>query len=211
MKHCRCEGPLDQIHERELDNMKNMIAHKELGVAAAMDYCAEERICPPQWLVLASAELMRDLLTREKSQKRGRAAGHIARYRQDLWDIERWDAVVEVRFNQKRIRARVERARAHPGYPEKALKLEEKMLAWIGRTWLRAYECAAMTLNGRDARVGTDAIKASYCRVKRNFDNPAMAMRYHLLDQRFLRKLGFEGLSDRKPGVKSLPLYDLTL
>jgi len=105
----------------------------------------------------------------------------------------------------------VELARALPNYPKKRLKSDEKMLAWIGRRWLRAYECAAMILVGRNARAGTDAMKASYCRVKRNLDSPTTATRYYLLDERFLRKLGFEGLMDRKPGTKLLPLYDLTL
>src|SRR3954471_5828831 len=90
MKYCKPARPVDRIHERELDSMRDMIAHKELAVAAAVDYCAEEEICPPPWLVSAAAELMRDLLMKEKAQKRGRAAGHIARYRQDLWDLERW-------------------------------------------------------------------------------------------------------------------------
>jgi len=64
MRHCKPPGPLDEIHDRELNAMKNMIAHKELAIAAAMDYCAEEEICPPPWLVSASAELMLDLLKR---------------------------------------------------------------------------------------------------------------------------------------------------
>ena len=208
MKYCKPAGPLDEIHERELNNMKKMATHNALAVAAAMDYCAEEGICPPPWAVLGSAQLMRDLLKREKAQKRGRAAGHIARYRQDLWDHERWDAVVEVREQQKRIRARVKLLRAHPSYSKKSLKSDEKMLAWIGHDWLRAYECAAMVLTGRNARIGVDAMKKSYRRIQRcNLtDN-----RYYLLDQRFLRKLGFEGPLERKPGTKLLPLFALTL
>ena len=200
--------PLDDINERELNFLRAMTPHRELAVAAALDYCAEYDVCPPRWLVLASAELTRELLKRAKSRKRGRAAAPIARYRQDLWDIERWDAVVAIRSMQKKVQREVELAQKYQviGY----LRRQEKMLNWLGRDWLRAYECAAMYLTGRNARVGPDAMKASFLRVGRTIANPDLAMKYHLLEESFLKKLGFEGLQDRKPGTKLLPLYNLT-
>ena len=47
MRYCKLEAPVDRIHERELNEMQSMVAHKELATAAAMEYCAEEEICPP--------------------------------------------------------------------------------------------------------------------------------------------------------------------
>ena len=77
---------LDRFHERELNELKAVTVHSELATAAALDYCAKEEICPPPWVVKKAAELMCDLLKREKAERRGRTAGRIARYRQDLWD-----------------------------------------------------------------------------------------------------------------------------
>lgn len=207
MRYCKPPGPVDALHERDLNNLKNMLAHRELAVAAAMDYCSEEQICPPPWLVAAAAELLRDLLKREKAQKRGRAAGHIARYRQAMWDIERWDAVLAIRRIRETIVNDERFMKAYPDDYRKRVEHHKKT-----RSWLRhgTYSCASMYLAGRDARAGADAIRASYRRVKRSYDGPATDTRYWFLEERFLLKLGFESLHDRKPGTKWTPLYNLT-
>jgi len=210
MHYCKPAGPLDELNERELNSFKNMTHHKELSIAAAMDYCDEHELCPPPWLVAASAELMIDLIRREKAQKCGRTAGHLARYRQDFFDIERYDAVIEIRRMRKKARRNVKAAQSHPAYPKSRLKSQEKMLAWFKGDNMREYECAAMYLTGRDAKIGREAMKASYRKVRDSFFNPATALRYSLFDDRFLRKLGLQGLTDRKPGTKWWPLSDLT-
>src|SRR6266508_4404277 len=126
MKYCKPAGCLDEFHQRTLDELQNVTAHPELAIAAGMDYCAEEEICAPPWLVKATAALLRDLLMREKAHKRGRAAGHIARYRQDLWDVERWDAVEAIRRIKKKVRREMELMRADRDTFEKSKRWENQ-------------------------------------------------------------------------------------
>jgi hypothetical protein len=204
MRHCKPPGPVDEMDERELDQLRNLTAHKQIAIAAAMDHCAENEICPPPWLTAAAADLLIALLKCEKSDKRGRATGRIARLQQDLWDIERWDAVLEIR----RGRGIVERELDSSKFYER----EPRPNVMKFRAWYRhgTFACASMLLSGRNARAGIDAIKASYRKVKRNLEDPVEATKYYLFGDRFLKKLGLEGHMDRKPGTKMLPLYNLT-
>jgi hypothetical protein len=200
------------INERELGFMREMmINHLEIAVAAALNFCDEHGICPPEWLVKAAAEVLVDLLKREKTRKRGRAGAAIARYRQDMIDFERWDAVLEARRNQAKSKSEAEACRAASYVPKSMLVQREKMHNWFGTNWLRAYECAAMTLTGRDARASPESMKASYQKVGRTLKDPVNATRYHVVEQAFLRKLGFPDFFERKPGTKLMPLYNLTL
>ena len=112
MHYCKPAGLLDRFHERELNELKAVTVHSELATAAALDYCAKEEICPPPWVVKRAAELMCDLLNREKAERRGRTAGRIARYRQDLWDLERFDAILAIRKFRNRVRRDVAIARS---------------------------------------------------------------------------------------------------
>src|SRR5581483_2114527 len=97
-----CPAP-SEFDLRELDKFKKLSAHYEIAIARAIDYCATNKIRPPDWLVKELASLTINLLKREKASGRGRTATHVARFRHEYWDVERWDAVHEVR----RIRSRV--------------------------------------------------------------------------------------------------------
>jgi hypothetical protein len=205
MKYCKPDAPTDYIDERELNQLKEMMADNQLAVAAAMDYCVEHEICPPQWLVAASAALMVDLLKREKSQKRGRSAGYIGRYRQSFWDIERWDAVLEIRRMRKKVRHNLRLAR---DYQIPTSKHDEKMRVLLGNS-LDEFEIASSYLAGRDAKAGPDAMRASYRRVRRKFADPETAKQTVLFTERFLRKIGLQGALDQKPGTKRWPLCSL--
>lgn len=209
MHYCQPAGPLDDFHERELNELKAVTVHPELATAAALDYCAREEICPPAWVVKKAAELMCYLLKREKAQKRGRTAGHIARYRQDLCDLERFDAILAIRRMRSRVRrdVKIARSRGREFQESKQYEYIKKERAWLRHGTL---QCASMYLSGRDARAGVDAIKASYRRVCRNTDGKTIPDQYYLFNEQFLSKLGFPGLMDRKPGTKLLPLYNLT-
>ena len=189
--------------------MMNLTVHRELAVAAAMDYCAEEGICPPPKIVTEAASLIRDLLVREKAQKRGRTARPIARYRQDLYDVERWDAVEEVRRIKKKAKREVELMRSCGKMFRGTSRLQnyERLLTWSRNG---TFECASMYLAGRDAKASAATMRASFRRYKRRSANGQTPGRYYLFDERFLVKLGFPRLMDRKPGTKWLPLCNLT-
>lgn len=200
---------MDRIHQRELNEMKNLTVHRELAVGAALDYCAEEGVTPPQWLVERSAALVRELLMREKALEPGRTGNRIARYKNDQRDVERWDAVEAIR----RIRTKTEYdAKLRRQYGEtpknsRSMYHHERMLDWLRNG---TFECASRYLAGRDARVGADAMRASYRRCIRRAGSGSFPDRYYVLDQRFLKKLGIADLNERSRGTKLLPLYDLT-
>src|SRR3954471_2506603 len=200
---------LEAIHRRELNEQKNLKVHREIRVAAALDYCAENHIDAPAWLIAEAAVLVRDLLKREKAQERGRKGNSITRYRRDQWDVERWDAVEEIRRMKKRIRADVQLRRKlrFTSENDKDWQYRQRQLAWFGHG---TFECASRLLAGRDARVGPEAIKASYRRCKERAGPGPLPDRYYVFDEDFLLKLGIPRLSERKPGTKFLHLFDLT-
>jgi hypothetical protein len=204
MRTCKPESPTDEIDERELSNFQKMAACGDMGVVGALDYCVENEICAPAWVNQAALKLLVELLKREKAKKRGRAAGRIARFQQEQWDLDRWDAVLEVRRMRDKVnyelRLHAELSRAPP---ESLLKLK----AWFGHG---TYACASMLLSGRNSRAGTEAIKASYRKVKRDFEDPIAMNKYYPFSHQFLRMLGLEGPLDRKPGTKMLPLSNLS-
>jgi hypothetical protein len=198
-------------HEQHLRYLEEMTSHQEMAAAAALHYCAEHKLTAPDWAIRRGSALICNLLSHEKLDKRGRASGIVARYRQDLMDIERWDAVEIMRREQKHVRGQVERIQEAPYCPAYLREDREKMLRWLGHDWPRAYECAAMYLRGRRAYASPAAIRRSYLKVQKHFKGNGDATRYCILDESFLRALGFEGSLDRKRGTKLLPLYNLEL
>jgi hypothetical protein len=181
---------------RELDSLRGLDSHQEIAIARAMDYCATHQIHPPEWLVEAAALLMVDLLKREKSTQRGRTASCLARFRHEFWDMERWDAVQEVR----RIRSMAKQdeyvLKANPKikFSESRLKSHKKRKDWLKRD---NFECAAMLLKGRDANASPSAVRRSYTRVQRALAHGPVAQGAWF-DDPFLKRLGLEGYSDSK-------------
>jgi hypothetical protein len=203
------QSAIDRIHQRELDELKNLTVHRDLAVAAALDYCVEEGITPPRWVVERAAALLRELLLREKAPDRGRIGNRITRYRNDQRDVERWDAVEEIRRIRKKTEYDAKLRRQYGETPENSRNMyhHERMLEWLRNG---TFECASRYLAGREARIGADAMRASHRRCLRRAGTGSFPDRYYVLDQRFLKKLGIPGLQERKRGTKLLPLYDLT-
>jgi hypothetical protein len=210
MNYASSADPQNAIHQRELGELLKLTVHRELAVAAAMDYCAEEGVSPPLEIVKEAASLILELLKREKAQNRGRAAGRIARYQQDLWDVERWDAVEAVRRIRQRVKRDIELRRVHGETQDnsRAMYHEERTVAWLRHHG--TFACASMLLAGRDARVSAEAVRASHRRCRQRAGTGRTPDRYYIFDERFLRKLGFPHWIDRKRGTKLLPLYNLT-
>ena len=199
------------IDERDLAELESLTEHPELAAAAALDLCAEESIRPPGWVVKRAAALLSELLKKERAEKAGRAVGRIARYRQDQWDVERWDAIEEVRRMRSKVRYELKLIKSEGLSRNSAhARNYERLDSWFSEHG--TFACASMYLKGRDARVGPPAMKASHrrCRLRAAVARSQRPDRYYVFDERFLVKLGFPRLSDRKPGTKWLPLYDLT-
>jgi len=200
---------IDRIHHRELEELRNLTVHRDLAVAAALDYCVEEGVAAPQWVVQGAAKLLCELLPREKADGPGRAGNRVSRYRQDQWDLERWDAVETVRRIRKKTKYDAALRRQYEETPANSRSMyhQQRMLDWLGDG---TFECAAKYLSGRDARVTADGIKAAYNRCIERSGSDSFPDRYYVFDARFLAKLGFPDLNARKPGTKSLPFYNLT-
>ena len=197
---------LDELHERRLAACLNMF-HTELGIAAAMHYCAEHQLTPSAELVTGACELIFSLLRNDKTHRRGRAAGIVARYRQDMVDYTRWDVVCEVREKQKELPGTADELR-QGNAPRDAIKETDRMRRWAGRDWLRAYECASMILQRTDAHAGPDAIKSSYLRVCKN--SAGGKPRYRVLGRAIEKKLGIDCSFQRRVN-KFVAYYNLTL
>lgn len=206
MLHCKPDRPVDRLHELELDQLQRMSTVNDIGFVCGLYLCATQEICPPPWLVKGSAELLIELLKREKSRKRGRAGGRIARYRQDLWDAERHDMVFQIR--ELRSRAKQE-AQTLAQFPER--KSSYPHLPKLQK-WLRhgTFECASMALRGGPAFGSPIAIKKSYQRVQKAMRNRTSAQRYHLTFGDFVFRIGLDWPGAVHQGTKIVPFWDLT-
>jgi hypothetical protein len=200
------------IHSERLASFERMWnSGVAVGVVAALDYCVEYNVHQPPWLTKAARDLLCDAVVKHKSTRRGRASGYLARFRQDMIDYARWNAVVWARENQQEVRRQVDVMRSFSDVPLNYSQDRGKLLGWLGSTLERAYECAAMTLEGTSAYAGPDAIKKSYFTVQRNLRSPRTAYRYHVLDYPLLKRLGLEPPYVVRPGKPVVPLYELTL
>lgn len=193
-------------HERYLDGLKKTMVHKELAVAAALHFCAEERLIPPKWVLEGSAKLVCNLLKCEKAKTRGRAAGKLARYRQSMWEVERWNAVNQVRQIRTQNASDAVLIKSDPDGYEDIQKTHNRKM----RQWLRhgTFACASMYLHGCYSRAGVDAMKASHRRVRQAHDDPSNT-NYWYIDPRFLWQVGIDDRVET-PGTKWVHLYNLT-
>jgi hypothetical protein len=202
----------DDFNRREMELLRQMLASGVvIAVPAALHYCHEYKCQAPDWLLAASLELICELLKSEKPKRRGRASSHIARYRQDRIDYDRWGTVVWMRDAQKDLAHQVEVARSVPNVPRAYLKDREKLHAWLGSTLDRAFQCATIILEGNESFASPDAIKRSYFKVERNMADPTKAMRYYQLYVEFLPKVGLKWEPFVRPGRKLEPLYNLEI
>jgi hypothetical protein len=181
--------------------------HQELGVAAALYYCDKYDVDLPRWVLRAAPVVLGQALSKSLSKKRGRSSNPIARYRQDMIDFTRWDAVRDTRTQQINLRQGVAELRKIRGAPPAMLRERERMMNWAGRTWLRAYECATMILAHTEARGSPDAMKGSYIRVEAN-KHP---LRYHQFDSNFLRAVGLDVNFEARQRPKIIPFFEPTL
>lgn len=183
------------LDEIELERLKK--AHDAgvvIAVPAALDYCLEHGLPPPSWLVKAASDLLCDLLTREKSTRRGRSAGAVARYRQDMVDFLRWNEVEVLLENQQRSTELLTTYPTNPSPDQGDIYAEEVAKAeWLGTSRSRIYQCVSEVLEKTDAFGGPESIKRSHRQVQCAGRSPAQSSRYYLLPYRFLAKFGIDG------------------
>jgi hypothetical protein len=208
----RHASSLDGFHRRHLQSLETMgRGGSAIAIPAALNYCHKYGPDLPKWFVGAAAQFTNELVTRKKKAKRGRSAGPLDRYRQDMTDFARYDEVCTVREKQKEILQELERLRHLPNLTAGIVQDKEKMLAWVGQSLERAFQCASMILADTPAFGGPDAVKASYFRVKEAMLIPGQAYRYHILDSQFLVSLGIKPFELWEKVRKITPLFDLTL
>ena len=181
-------------------------AGSELAPAAALHFCATYKADVPEWLIGLAADSYCRQLASNRPKKRGRSAGPLERYHQDMIDLIRWDTVGMAREMQKNAPGELSALEEY-STPERYLGERMKLLRWYGRDWLRAYECASLHLRGTPAFGGPDAMKTSYCRVTKA-SNP---LRYFLFQPEFLESIGLQHPSRWGWSTKITPLFDLTL
>ncbi len=201
--------PSVSFFERELHYFRSATAFREVSLVAAMDLCAQENRCAPEWLVKEAAELLIQLLKSQKVNRRGRAGSYIAEYRRHLIDLDRWDAVVRARELRDKASLELEIARedpkltSNPGF-KRVVEHFRKL-----KRWLRygTFQCAAlMVANGGGSRVTPAAIRRSYRRIEKK--NATDGFRSCVFERNFLDKIGIG--EQEKSGRKWRPIYDLS-
>jgi hypothetical protein len=198
-----------EIHMERFETMLKREIHPEIAVTAALHYCAEHQMPPPQWLTMAATKLLCALIGNKQKKKRGRSVSPCARYLQDMIVYERSDVVRDTRERQISEREHVEKLRKIPSAPKALIREREKMLACAGSDWLEAFVCASKRLQTTDAHAGPDAIKKSYLEYQRESRGRISGLRYHVFDRRLLNMLGI-AIDFPHRGKKLRPIYDLT-
>lgn len=194
---------LDQLELEKLNRLPN----RTVATIASARFCAEHDLNLPPEMHLEMSTLLARASSDESSSRKGRRANDFASYRQDYIDFIRWDAVTEIREKQQESRQQLAELRQLNGVPVPLLKEKSKSVEWLGRSLVRAFECASMILRRTGAHGGEDAIKRSYYIVKKT-DDPS---KYLMLDAGTLNALGL-GASwhHRARSNKLIPFYDLT-
>lgn len=203
---CDADQVSMEYHLQELDKFRRLSDHKEIATARALDYCARYQICPPEWLVAVANSLLIDLLRREKTTRRGRAGSYLARFRQERWDTERWNAVKEVH----RVRASAKSDdEVLKSYPDVAVDDNRRKFFERRKRWLKqgTFECASKILAGREANTGTAAIRRSYRKIKNEATRNPEKMVGAWFDDDFLGALGLQKSYELKPGYKNGPYF----
>jgi hypothetical protein len=197
---------LEEFDRREMATFEKMVkAGVMVGVPAALHYCDGHKVAVPEWLVRAALDLLCDLLKREKSTKRGRATGTVARYRQDMIDMLRWDEVCVLRERQPIFHESISyysktSMASSPRFAEELERAE-----WIGHSLARVFECVSEGLERTEAFGSPESIKRSYREVKRNHRSPTKAFRYCVLHPLFLQMLGINPDLNYGRGAKFAP------
>jgi hypothetical protein len=208
----RHASSLDGFHRRRLQSLETMgRGGSAIAIPAALNYCDKHGPDLPKWFIRAAAQFTNELVKKKKKAKRGRSAGPLDRYRQDMTDFARYDEVCTVREKQKEILQELERLRHLPNLTAGIIEDKERMLAWVGQSFERAFQCVSMILAETPAFGGPGAIKASYFRVKEAMLIPEQAYRYHVMDPQFLLSLEILPFELWGKVRKISPLFDLTL
>jgi len=198
--------PPNALFDHELDRIKGASRHNDLALAAALRLCVVERVAPPLWVLEGVDELVTDLLRRERSAKRGSYAGRVARYRQDMRDYTRHDAVEEVRRKRQEFQEKADEMAGYSAERRKYFGCIDKILKWFR---YGTFQCASLYLLGTDAFASPSAIRASYRRVARRMRSKDEALRYYLFWGDFLKRLGVPWPGTYDTGTKFTPFYDL--
>lgn len=205
-------GEVDRVPSdfdlRELDKFRALRHHKEIAMVRAMDFCAEHRVCPPQWLVEAAASIMIEQLKCEKTTRRGCKGSRIANFRQEFRDVERWDAVKQVREIREKFRRndKILKAEAELPVTDGWKRHHEKQRRWLKQG---TFACASRLLVGRDAGVASPhAIRKSFRKIEGTLKGPTPPAGAWF-SEAFLKKLGLQDYSERKPGTNLFGILDL--
>jgi hypothetical protein len=181
-----------ELHDDELECFSKMPC-RELGVLAALDYCARNQIPLPQSTALAAAPIVAKILRGQQTKNIGRSGGIVSGYRQTMIHFVRHDIVCEIREQQIILAETVAELQTYPNIPTKILKERQRLLDWTGRSLERAYECAAIMLKGTIASGKPATIQRSYFEYRRICKDPSQVMRFHLLHSSIIQLLGIKG------------------
>jgi hypothetical protein len=198
--------PRSARFDEELERIRRVGRINDLAYAAGLRHCVVDGVEPPPWLVEEIDKLLTDLLTRERPRKRGRHAGRIARYRQDMRDFCRWCAVDEVRRRRQEYAERAEEMSAYTAEQRRRYGCIDKIQRWFK---YGTFRCAAMTLLGTDAFASADTVRASYRRVEKRMRSKAEAFRYYIFWGDFLHRIGMPWPGSYSTGIKFTPFFDL--
>jgi hypothetical protein len=200
---------LSELHSNELACLERMA---QSGVAAAvlnaLQYCQRHQVQIPDWVSISARKQLCEALQQDRPRIRGRSNSPLARLRQDMIDYARWDEVMKVRAKQTELFEETKKLQ-EAGAPVELLREHERVLAWIGRTLTRAYECASIVLEKSQAFGGPEAMKRSYFKVQRNLKILGQAWRYRLLDRQLLQKLDLLVHIPRQSTKRIVPIYEL--
>jgi hypothetical protein len=197
---------LEGIHRRELELFRRIVeAGVMIGVPAALHYCDEHKVNAPAWLVKAALHVLCDLLKREKSTKRGRAAGIVARHHQDMIDMMRWDEVCVLREKQALLHDSLSTYSKTSIASSRLFQEELQRADWIGHSLSRIFECVSEILERTEAFGSAESIRRSYREVERNHRSSTKAYRYRVLHPLLLRMLGINDDLGYGRGAKLVP------
>ena len=183
---------IEAYNHRRLEELRKIAdAGSALAIPAALDYCAEHDVTPPQWLTERASKLLNALLHVEDQTVRKRMRRQITDYRKRQVHFARYDAVNAAK--EARVDLRNESKHVKPLKSQNAWRIAKNLklvLERLGPNDETVVAAVAHQLKKTSAAGGEEAIRKSYQKLLKEEREDRMNGKYYVFDPLFLRRIG---------------------
>jgi hypothetical protein len=186
------DGLAEAYPHRYLDTLRSIAeAGVDLAVPAALHYCAQNKVPPPEWLAERASNMLNALLHLQDVRARKRMRQMIITYKKNQIHYDRYDAVLTAKEARASLLTNLQEVRGVKGRNARRITKDvEFTLGRLGPNDETIFEEVKFQLRKTEAAGGAEAIKKSYQQLSKEERQGKSMLKYHGFDQRFLHRIG---------------------